>query len=107
MVQPLERAMADQMLYPAVDPLASSSRILDPRVVGDEHYAVAQQVQEILQRYRDGGLSDAKMFNKADGLSWKTGAGVRNGGAATEWHGKRSQAGRVVPRGFPKGNNFG
>ena len=49
----LERAMADQMLYPAVDPLASSSRILDPRVVGDEHYAVAQQVQEILQRYRD------------------------------------------------------
>ena len=49
----LERAMADQMLYPAVDPLASSSRILDPRVVGDEHYAVAQRVQEILQRYRD------------------------------------------------------
>ena len=61
----------------------------------------------ILQRYRDGGLSDAKMFNKADGLSWKTGAGVRNGGAAAEWHGKRSRAGRVVPRGFPKGNNFG
>ncbi len=61
----------------------------------------------ILQRYRDGGLSDAKMFNKAEGLSWKTGAGVRNEGAAAEWHGKRSQAGRVVPRGFPKGNNFG
>jgi F-type H+-transporting ATPase subunit beta len=37
----------------AVDPLASSSRILDPRVVGDEHYQVAQSVQEILQRYRD------------------------------------------------------
>jgi F-type H+-transporting ATPase subunit beta len=49
----LERSMADQMLYPAVDPLASSSRILDPRVVGDEHYQVAQRVQEILQRYRD------------------------------------------------------
>jgi len=61
----------------------------------------------ILQRYRDGALSDAKMFNKADGLSWKTGAGVRNEGAATEWYGKRSQAGRVAPRGFPKGNNFG
>ena len=45
--------MADQGLYPAVDPLASSSRILDPRVVGDEHYQVAQSVQEILQRYRD------------------------------------------------------
>jgi len=40
-------------------------------------------------------------------LSWKTGAGVRNEGAATEWYGKRSQAGRVAPRGFPKGNNFG
>jgi F-type H+-transporting ATPase subunit beta len=49
----LERSMADQGLYPAVDPLASSSRILDPRVVGDEHYQVAQSVQEILQRYRD------------------------------------------------------
>ena len=49
----LERSMADQMLYPAVDPLSSSSRILDPRVVGDEHYQVAQRVQEILQRYRD------------------------------------------------------
>ncbi|MEE8172266.1 MAG: DNA gyrase subunit A, partial [Alphaproteobacteria bacterium] len=61
----------------------------------------------ILQRYREGGLSDAKMFNKADGLSWRTGAGVRNQGAAAEWHGKRGQAGRVVPRGFPKGNNFG
>jgi len=49
----LERSLADQGLYPAVDPLASSSRILDPRVVGDEHYQVAQRVQEILQRYRD------------------------------------------------------
>ena len=49
----LDRALADQVLYPAVDPLASSSRILDPRVVGDEHYSVALQVQQILQRYRD------------------------------------------------------
>ena len=49
----LDRALADQVLYPAVDPLASSSRILDPRAVGDEHYDVAQQVQQILQRYRD------------------------------------------------------
>ncbi len=49
----LDRALADQVLYPAVDPLASSSRILDPRIVGDEHYNVAQQVQQILQRYRD------------------------------------------------------
>ena len=49
----LERSLADQGLYPAVDPLASSSRIMDPRVVGEEHYAVARQVQQILQRYRD------------------------------------------------------
>ncbi|MEE2659743.1 MAG: F0F1 ATP synthase subunit beta [Candidatus Latescibacterota bacterium] len=49
----LERSLADQGLYPAVDPLASSSRILDPRVVGEEHYSVAQRVQEVLQRYRD------------------------------------------------------
>ena len=49
----LERFLADQGLYPAVDPLSSSSRILDPRVVGDEHYQIALQVQEILQRYRD------------------------------------------------------
>jgi F-type H+-transporting ATPase subunit beta len=49
----LDRALADQGLYPAVDPLASSSRILDPRVVGEEHYSVTQRVQEVLQRYRD------------------------------------------------------
>ncbi len=49
----LERALADQGLYPAVDPLASSSRILDPRVVGEEHYQVAGDVQQVLQRYRD------------------------------------------------------
>ena len=49
----LERSLADQGLYPAVDSLASSSRILDPRVVGEEHYQVAQRVQEVLQRYRD------------------------------------------------------
>jgi topoisomerase-4 subunit A len=61
----------------------------------------------ILQRYRDGGLSDAKMFDKAEGLSWRTGAGVRNEGAAKEWHGKRAQSGRIVPKGFPKGLKFG
>ena len=47
------RIVLDQGLYPAVDPLASSSRILDPRVVGEEHYNVTQRVQEVLQRYRD------------------------------------------------------
>jgi len=49
----LERALADQALYPAVDPLASNSRILDPKVVGEEHYNVARDVQRVLQRYKD------------------------------------------------------
>ena len=49
----LERALSAQGLYPAVDPLASFSRLLEPRVVGDEHYSVARGVQQVLQRYRD------------------------------------------------------
>ena len=49
----LERSIAEQGLYPAVDPLASTSRILDPLIVGDEHYNVARGVQRVLQRYRD------------------------------------------------------
>jgi F-type H+-transporting ATPase subunit beta len=49
----LSRAVSEQGIYPAVDPLDSSSQILDPRIVGEEHYRVAREVQEILQRYRD------------------------------------------------------
>ena len=49
----LSRAISELGIYPAVDPLASSSRILDPRIIGDEHYNVAQQVKGILQRYKD------------------------------------------------------
>ncbi len=49
----LERALTEQGLYPAVDPLASTSRILDPQVVGEEHYEVARGVQKVLQRYKD------------------------------------------------------
>ena len=49
----LERALASQGLYPAVDPLTSSSRILEPAVVGQEHYDVARGVQQVLQRYQD------------------------------------------------------
>jgi len=49
----LERSIAEQGLYPAVDPLASSSRILDPRIVGEEHYNVAIRVKQVLQRYKD------------------------------------------------------
>jgi len=49
----LERSIAEQGLYPAVDPLVSTSRILIPSVVGEEHYRVAREVQRVLQRYKD------------------------------------------------------
>ncbi|HEX2344743.1 MAG TPA: F0F1 ATP synthase subunit beta [Vicinamibacterales bacterium] len=49
----LSRSIAELGIYPAVDPLASTSRILDPRVIGDEHYSTARQVKQILQRYKD------------------------------------------------------
>jgi F-type H+-transporting ATPase subunit beta len=49
----LERSIAELGIYPAVDPLASTSRILDPRVVGEEHYRVARGVQRVLQRYKE------------------------------------------------------
>ena len=49
----LDRAIAAQALFPAVDPLSSNSRILDPAVVGEEHYQVARGIQRVLQRYRD------------------------------------------------------
>lgn len=49
----LERKIAEIGIYPAVDPLASSSRALDPAIVGDEHYRVARDVQKVLQRYKD------------------------------------------------------
>ena len=49
----LERRIAEKGIYPAVDPLASSSRILDPQIVGEEHYTVAREVVRILQRYKE------------------------------------------------------
>lgn len=49
----LERSIAEQGIYPAVDPLASTSRILDPNIVGKDHYEVARGVQRVLQRYKD------------------------------------------------------
>jgi F-type H+-transporting ATPase subunit beta len=49
----LERRIAEKGLYPAIDPLSSSSRILDPLVVGERHYKIARRVQQILQRYRE------------------------------------------------------
>ncbi|MGA9996395.1 MAG: F0F1 ATP synthase subunit beta [Pyrinomonadaceae bacterium] len=52
-VTALSRQIVELGIYPAVDPLSSSSRILDPRIVGDEHYKTAQAVKQILQRYKD------------------------------------------------------
>jgi F-type H+-transporting ATPase subunit beta len=49
----LERSIVEKGIYPAVDPLASTSRILDPDIVGEEHYSVAREVQQVLQRYKD------------------------------------------------------
>jgi len=49
----LDRGISEKGIYPAVDPLASTSRILDPKIVGEEHYGVARAVQKILQRYKD------------------------------------------------------
>jgi len=49
----LERSISEKGIYPAVDPLASTSRILDPKIVGEEHYNTAREVQRVLQRYKD------------------------------------------------------
>ncbi len=61
----------------------------------------------MLQRYRDGGLSDVKTFNLADGLSWRLGDKMRTETALQDWLGRRAQAGRLPPRGFPSSNKFG
>src|SRR6266550_514999 len=63
----LERAIFEQGIYPAIDPLASASRLLDPVVVGDEHYNVARNVQKVLQRYKD--LQDIIAILGVDELS--------------------------------------
>ena len=63
----LERGIAEKGIYPAVDPLASSSRIIDPNYIGEEHYRVARQVQQNLQRYKD--LQDIIAILGVDELS--------------------------------------
>lgn len=63
----LERSLAEQALFPAIDPLTSSSRVLDPNVVGPEHYRVARGVQKVLQRYKE--LQDIIAILGVDELS--------------------------------------
>ncbi|HVU67627.1 MAG TPA: F0F1 ATP synthase subunit beta [Ktedonobacteraceae bacterium] len=63
----LERSISEKGIYPAVDPLASTSRILDPNIVGEEHYAIARGVQRVLQRYKE--LQDIIAILGVDELS--------------------------------------
>ena len=63
----LSRAISELGIYPAVDPLSSTSRILDPRIIGEEHYNVAQSVKQVLQRYKD--LTDIIAILGIDELS--------------------------------------
>ena len=63
----LERSIADKGIYPAVDPLSSTSRILDPQIVGEEHYTTAREAQQVLQRYKD--LQDIIAILGVDELS--------------------------------------
>jgi F-type H+-transporting ATPase subunit beta len=63
----LERSISEKGIYPAVDPLASTSRILDPNIVGEDHYTIAREVQQVLQRYKD--LQDIIAILGVDELS--------------------------------------
>ncbi len=60
----------------------------------------------VLQRYQDGGLADAKTFNRADGLTWAIGDKTRTETDLADWRGKRAQAGRLAPKGFSKSGRF-
>ena len=60
----------------------------------------------ILQRFKDGGLKDAKVFRLADGLAWRLGDKTRTETALRDWVGERAQAGRLPPNGFPRGGTF-
>ena len=60
----------------------------------------------IMQRYAQGGLSDIAGFDRTDGLTWRSGQRTRREAALDQWIGKRGQAGRVAPRGFPRSNRF-
>ena len=60
----------------------------------------------LLQRYKGGSLADARVLRLADGLSWPGGKGVRTVTDLAPWLGRRGQAGRVAPHGFPRSNRF-
>ena len=109
-----------QVLNVAGDVEAAICRPVDGdhlAVIGDNRKLLVFPLAEVpemargrgvmLQRYRDGGLSDAKSFALADGLAWKLGERERREMDLTDWLGKRAQAGRMPPSGFPRNNSFG
>jgi len=91
----LERAIAEKALFPAVDPLASTSRILDPRIVGEEHYNVAQSVKKVLQRYKD--LQDIIAILGIEELSEEDKLIVYRRGASNASSASRCSSGRSSP----------
>ena len=86
-------------------------------VIGENHKLIIFSLDELpemtrgrgvkLQSYKDGGLADAKAFTLKDGLTWKSGDRTRTETDLLAWVGKRAQAGRLAPKGFPRSNNFG
>ena len=60
----------------------------------------------MLQKYKDGGFRDAKVYTKKDGLTWRLGDKTRTETNLRDWIGERAQAGRLPPQGFPRGNKF-
>ncbi len=73
----------------------------------DQVPEMARGAGVILQRGKEGGLADARVFTRADGLSWRLGEKTRTETDLRPWLGERGQAGRVPPNGFPKGGRFG
>ena len=73
----------------------------------DQVPEMARGAGVILQRGKEGGLADARVFARADGLSWRLGEKTRTETDLRPWLGERGQAGRVPPNGFPKGGRFG
>ena len=73
----------------------------------DQVPELARGTGVMLQRYRDGGLADARVFALAEGLTWRLGERTRTEADLREWLGERAQAGRPAPTGFPRSNRFG
>ena len=95
--------------YPMTSPLEVSGFFdgIKVTVAGKKTTLNNYEKKELLQRYKDGGRSDATTFTLADGLSWRDPAGrTRTENALAEWVAKRASAGRMAPRGFPRDNTF-